>query len=503
MKYLKFRWVPLLGLVLMLSACISDFSPSERAVTLNPGETQTFQAASDDPKATLDWYLDGKKMSENQGAFVFTAEQLTGDIPATHLLAVVEIESFMSKLLKKSGLQQKISDAVKWKVIVKARVWGTAEKISSDDLGPASSPQIAMDAAGNAIAVWGQTNMTVEGQFMSAVIRANHFDGTSWGIPEFLQNNYPPEYYSLFPQIAMEAAGNAIAVWRQPQETWYGDEIHYPIDVIWANRFDGTSWGTAELLGTGFAGDANKPQIAMDAAGNAIAVWQQDLEYFPPAEAMTQLQLTDICAKRFDGTSWGTPELLENNHPLEFRSINPQIAMDAAGKAIAVWEQRNRNVDGQYTSSAIRANRFDGTSWGTPEFLQTDILPPYLLWLGLPQIAMDACGNAIAVWSPDGGIWANRFDGAAWGTAELIGTGPASSPQIAMDAYGNAIAVWNQDDGTGTNAIWASRFDGAAWGTAELIGTGPASSTQIAMVAYGNAIVVWEHEGSIWANRFE
>ena len=63
----------------------------------------------------------------------------------------------------------------------------------------------------------------------------------------------------------------------------------------------------------------------------------------------------------------------------------------------------------------------------------------------------------------DGGgsnIWANRFDGSSWGTAELIETdnaGDAFDPQVAFDNSGNAIAVWQQFDGTLDN-IWANRF---------------------------------------------
>jgi hypothetical protein len=83
----------------------------------------------------------------------------------------------------------------------------------------------------------------------------------------------------------------------------------------------------------------------------------------------------------------------------------------------------------------------------------------------LPQIAVDSVGNAIAVWNQSDGtrnnIWANRFNGTSWGTAELLETDNADgafSPQIAFDSSGNAIAVWNQSDGNRVN-IYANRFD--------------------------------------------
>ena len=75
---------------------------------------------------------------------------------------------------------------------------------------------------------------------------------------------------ATLPQIAMDGTGAAIAVWSQNDE--------YPASLwnnIWANRFDGSSWGTAELIETDNASDASNPQIAMDGTGAAIAVWYQ------------------------------------------------------------------------------------------------------------------------------------------------------------------------------------------------------------------------------------
>ena len=43
----------------------------------------------------------------------------------------------------------------------------------------------------------------------------------------------------------------------------------------WANRFDGTNWGVAELIESD-DGDASNPEIAMAADGSALAVWFQD-----------------------------------------------------------------------------------------------------------------------------------------------------------------------------------------------------------------------------------
>ncbi|MEJ6743527.1 MAG: hypothetical protein QNK66_01975, partial [Porticoccaceae bacterium] len=155
---------------------------------------------------------------------------------------------------------------------------------------------------------------------------------------------------------------------------------------------------------------------------------------------------------------------------------------------------------------------FNGTSWGMAELIETDNAGSALS----PQIAFDSSDNAIAVWNQSDGtrnnIWANRFNGTSWGTAELIearDAGNAEYPQIAFDSSGNATAVWYQSDGTRTN-IWANRFDGASWGSAELIEAGDAGNAEYPQIAFdssGNAIAVWyQSDGNrvnIYANRFD
>jgi hypothetical protein len=312
-------------------------------------------------------------------------------------------------------------------------------------------------------------------------IWANRFNGTSWGTAELIEADNAGN--ALMPQIAIDSSGNAIAVWHQNDSTRYN---------IYANRFNGTSWGTAELLETDNADGAFSPQIAFDSSGNAIAVWQQ-----------SDGTRENLYANRFNGTSWGTAELLETDNAGNVQY--PQIAFDSSGNAIAVWRQS----DG--TRYNIYANRFNGTSWGTAELLETDNAGN----AQYPQIAFDSSGNAIAVWRQFDGItdniWANRFDGTSWGTAELIETdaGSAIRPQIAIDSSDNAIAVWLQSDGTRDN-IYANRFNGTSWGTAELIeadNAGNVDYPQIAFDSSGNAIAVWKQSdgtrNNIWANRFD
>jgi hypothetical protein len=355
--------------------------------------------------------------------------------------------------------------------------WGTAELIETGDAGNAGAPQIAVDSNGNAIAVW------VQYDGANNNIYANRFNGTGWGTAELIETGDAGNAFD--PQVALDSSGNAIAVWQQNDGA---------INNIYANRFNGTDWGTAELIETGDAGNAGTPQIAVDSNGNAIAVWVQ----YDGANI-------NIYANRFNGTGWGTAELIETGDA--GNAFDPQVALDSSGNAIAVWQQNDGAINNIY------ANRFNGTDWGTAELIETNTG-----YAGTPQIAVDSNGHAIAVWSqrndPNNNvsIYANRFNGTDWGTAELIETGDAGNtgtPQVAVDSNGNAIAVWEQYDGANNN-IYANRFNGTGWGTAELIETGDSGNAfdpQVALDSSGNAIAVWQQNdganNNIYANRFK
>jgi hypothetical protein len=373
--------------------------------------------------------------------------------------------------------------------------WGTAQSIpGSFTFGGGLGHQIAVDPGGNAIVVWAQYNG------LNSDIGTSRFSAASgtWGPLQLIETSAGSVGVGTAggsPQIAMDAGGNAIAVWRQHD----GQR-----DSIYANRFNAASgaWGTAQLIETDNAGGALSPQIAMDAGGNAIAVWEQ-----------SDGTRNNIWANRFSAASgsWGTAQLIETEDAGS--ALSPQVAMDAGGNAIAIWQQS----DG--TRNNIWANRFGAATgtWGTARLIETDNAGT----ASAAQVAMDTGGNAIAVWQQSDGtrdnIWANRFSAASgtWGSAQVIetGTGTTVDPQIAMDASGNAIAVWRQFDATSDN-VHANRFDAAsgAWGTAQAIETSnqEAIGPQIAFDVNGNAMAIWSRSssgigvpGAIVVNRFD
>ncbi len=253
--------------------------------------------------------------------------------------------------------------------------WGNAELIETDDAGSATSPQIAMDPSGNAVAVWSQNDGT-----RYNVLSNRFVPGQGWGTPALIETDNAGNIFD--PQVAMDPSGNAVAVWRQSDGTR---------DNIWSNRFvPGQGWGSAELIEDDNAGSAAFPQIAMDPSGNAVAVWRQ-----------SDGTRDNILANRFvPGQGWGNAALIETDNTGD--ASTPQLAMDSSGIPVAVWRQS----DG--TRNNIWSNRFvPGQGWGNAELIEDDNAGSAFV----PQVAMDPSGNAVAVWHQHDGtrnnIWAN------------------------------------------------------------------------------------------------
>ncbi len=336
--------------------------------------------------------------------------------------------------------------------------------------------------------------MAVWTQFDGAVtsIWASKFDQPSnnWGKAALVEQINGGD--AVAPKVSVDAAGNALVVWQQRvaagASQWSIYANHYRIST-------GT-WATAELIEVGTAGDAVVPTVVVDASGNGVAVWRQ----FDFAHA-------DIWANRYTAstTSWGTPTLLESDDT--GNADAPRIAMDTDGNATAVWSQK------VFAWNSIFSNRFTAStsSWGTATLVEANDTSN----AKFPEIAVDTTGNAVVVWREDSTpsrIASNRFNvgTGSWGTPVLIDTGAsiATSPAIATDGAGNALAAWTQGDDA-----MANRFDAAtgSWGTPVLIETnnsGPAGVYNVVIAAdtAGNAIAVWDQfdgiERNIFANRY-
>jgi hypothetical protein len=304
-----------------------------------------------------------------------------------------------------------------------------------------------------------------------------------WGVAERIENGVTGSDNYYYPQVTIDNAGNAIAVWQKLDGTALS---------IWTNRYAaGLGWGAAQPLETEQTYGAYLPQVAMNRHGDATVVWEQ----FDGTRY-------NIWARQYvSGTGWLTPSLVDSNDAGDAYSV--QVAMDDNGNAVAVWEQ----FDG--TRFNVWGNVYSpDTGWSTAERVEYNTTGASEYYV--PQVAMDNNGNATVVWRQFDGdtvsIWANRYSNGAWETAqriERLDITNSMSPQVAMDAYGNAMVVWEQFDDSSTYpvvSIWGNRYtSGSGWGEAQALETNVTDHMwypQVAMDDYGNAIAVWWHSGA-------
>jgi hypothetical protein len=335
-----------------------------------------------------------------------------------------------------------------------------------------------------------------------------YFDGTDeqvwatsfepdlgWGAPEIIAAR---DGYSRYPRVAMDPSGNAMAVWQH-------DSRNQQYDVWGAAYTPSDGWQTPEPLDSDFTGDTGTPAVSMDPSGNAMAVWAR--------WASTR---SAIAAARYTPTGgWSNATRIDDDQVGNPNA--PQVAMDPNGNAIAIW-----NGDDGERGNAF-ANRFtlEG-GWGEPENIDNQT-PGFA---DGARIAMDADGNAIAVWrqkeeGPVGvpsSIWSNRFTpGNGWEAEpsrieSVDGSGGSRTPALSVNAKGAAVAVWQRwDDQTMKGAIWSNRYErDAGWKTALSVETDYIerydADPDVAIDPNGNALAVWggvfNYRGTIWSSRY-
>ncbi len=317
--------------------------------------------------------------------------------------------------------------------------WGTAELIETDNTGDAGSQHVSMNASGDAIAVWRQS----DGTRLNAW--ANRYtDGVGWGTPELIETDNSGDV--LGPRVEMDGSGNAIAVWMA------NDGVRFN---IWWNRYTaGSGWGTAALLETYDTASAYRPQIRMDAIGNALVIWDQ-------YDGST----SEILSRRYmTGIGWGPVQTVQSGIPY---STSTRLALDANGNGVAVW----------YQDQEIWANNYQKQSgWAIARRIDTlngtmTYPPPQ------PVVAMGDPDNVIAVWSKSSGglvksdIWAGHvissdqvltirsFSGT--NMTSITAPNATTANTLALpNASGTVITTGNLYDiaatGTVTSGVWNS-----------------------------------------------
>lgn len=331
-----------------------------------------------------------------------------------------------------------------------------------------TEPHVALDSEGNATTVWSRWNgvdMVVEGSFRPA--------GADWGPPENLSE---PEGGEEFTPGAHDAQGAQVVVDRNGNWTVIWERYAWPLTIIESvSRAPGGSWSEPVQIDAVPQGADPEPWLAVDSEGRNTAVWKDG-------------EVIMSSFRQFPG-EWEEPVPLSQGN-----SYVPQAAMDARGDAIAVW----MHDDGTHyvVESSYRPEQGE---WGGATLVSQPGEEA-----GNPHVAIDGKGDALVIWrGEDEGeerLRASyRLAGGEWeAPVDISSPGEqVQAPRAAVDPSGNAIAVWAGDRGElgGWDSVHASfQPVGGSWEEPVELSSagGDGFPSDVVFDNSGNAAAIWE-----------
>ena len=335
----------------------------------------------------------------------------------------------------------------------------------------ADDARVAVSPTGGVIALWTTSDGTNE-RIQAAVRPQGGSFGSAFNLSAAGQD-------ASDPSVAFDAHGNAVAAWLRSDGT--NDRVQA------AFRPAGGSFGPAVDL-SGAGQDADSPRVAVSEQGDAMVVWER----FDGANQRIQTAIRPA-----GGSFGGAVDLSEAGQDAHL----PQLALDPAGDAVAVWK-RSDGIHDRIQATVRPA----GGSFGLPASAQT--LSRSTEDGDDPQVSVDAAGDAIVVWSGNDGT-DNRIEeamrpaGGSFANGVEISGADGQEAQIAMDAAGHAMVVWLLNDGTNYRVQAATGQTGGSFAAPVFVSDAgeDADQPQVAMDPQGDAVAVWRRNDATFPIR--
>lgn len=350
--------------------------------------------------------------------------------------------------------------------------WTAPVDIAEFSQGEAPEPWIAVDWEGNATAVWKQGEV---------ITSSFHPFAGSWGEPTQLSGGK-----SFTPQATMDARGDTTVVWM------HNDGSHYVVES--AYRPEGGAWEAPTLVSEP-GEEGGNPQVALDAKGDSLVVWRGAVEgeefvraaYRPqgalwspatnvssPGEHVESLRdavdpdgnaivawsgdmskegeygIAHAAFKPAEG-SWEAPVELSTNGG---NASPSDVVFDTSGNAALIWQR----WDG--TTDLIQATyRPAGGEWEPAVDLSEEGKQSFdpVVVLDAPGSSTAADGNATAVWISETAVpCEDEEPGKCWsGGVQAAGYDPEGLPEVELEVPAEGTAGEPVEISTPTEGLFA------------------------------------------------
>jgi len=357
----------------------------------------------------------------------------------------------------------------------------SVQTVAGSALVPASDPSVGIDDAGNAIVAW-----QASGAFEAVQYAVRPAGGSQWNVAELAGTSQQPAEDVV---VAVAGGGAATFVWRRknsPGDTHYLQAVRRAPDGAFGAVDNVTSPGSTTL-------DVRLPAaVATTASGDTTAAWVERDGSAPPV-------MYDLQAARAASGDFGAPGSITSqqaaNAGFEVPGVVGQaIALDSQARAVLVFLRVVNPLAGQLELEYV--TRSGSAAFGTTP---VDIATGEVT--GIPDVAVDSQGNAVAVWNRK---TANnrlvearaRPAGGSFGQVQTLSdaavTATVNSQEVAFDSDDAAIAVWSLCEVAGCRVHTARRPSGSDFGAVDILTPfGSYNGTRVAADGDGNAVAVW------------
>jgi hypothetical protein len=382
-------------------------------------------------------------------------------------------------------------------------VFGSTSALNSDSFTDTKydhAVRVVGDGAGNLVAVW-QSDKLALGMDPSEddIFMARSSDGGATWTPIAPLNTDAASMLAADqgrdrePALATDRAGNWLAVWTS--HNGYGGADGNDNDIVFARSTDvGATWTPTFPLNTDATTDNKldeRPTVAMDTNGHAIAAWQ--------ASVGGTVMYIRIARSVDAGASWADP--VDVTPPVDSREDwQASVVGDGAGHWVLTWKS-NDHLNGPYAMDGeiyVSTSSDDGVTWSSPGPLNSDATTDDFDDAE-PTLATDEAGTWVAVWNSYDGIWSARSvdDGATWSARQTVHAGSTYNPHLTTDRSGTWVAVWHENANPSQIMASVSTDGGVSWSAAQQVNSDSSVATMasflpdIATDGLGNWVVVW------------
>jgi hypothetical protein len=366
--------------------------------------------------------------------------------------------------------------------------FGPAVRLRGDNM-PANSVSAAVGPDGTVALVGAARTFPLpDSRRLRAVVGS---PGTPFGKPATISRPGADEA-----SVAFDSQGTAMAIWTRDANRGAASYIEE------STRPPGGDWSEPTVISYEQRG-ATEPQVAFDAAGDALAVWARDGS---PEEALAvaggqakrrharKFKAEIVAARRAGtGTAFGRPQVVSDPR---FDSAEASLSVNSRGQAAIAWVL---NTPGDKHFRIGAAFRDDpGERFGKPRFLTPDGRDSYGT-----SLALDEHGRALVVWTivgdrPDMASGANqvvaaiRQPGGALDRPVKLSDRHTGFPEMAMSPDGHAVVTWVRESRYGY-IVQARRVTtaGAYGPITQISPRGDADELHAAVADGGSALVTW------------